>query len=318
MRGGAFLGVVAVLVATVFWGTTGTTATFAPGVGPLAMGAVALGVGGMMQALIAVPSMLRERGALASHRGVVAAGALGVFAYPLAFYSSMHVAGVAIGTVVSLGSAPIASGLLELVVQRRRLGGWWMLAASLGIAGSAVLCVAKLNDAPAEGLATLAGVGLGLVAGASYAIYAWCAHRLMEHGVGRAAAMGAVFGFGGLALLPVLLVTGAPLLASPQTMAVGAYMALVPMFLGYLLFGFGLTRIPPSTATTLTLAEPAIAAVLAVIVVGERLPALAWVGLAGIGVSILVLAFAPAPARRRGADAAELAPERETPLFAAG
>ena len=79
--------------------------------------------------------------------------------------------------------------------------------------------------------------------------------------------MGAVFGGGGLLLMPVLAITGAPLLATPQ-FAVGAYMALGPMFLGYLLFGHGLTKVPASTATTVTLTEPAIATVLAVLIVG--------------------------------------------------
>ena len=71
-------------------------------------------------------------------------------------------------------------------------------------------------------------------------------------------------------------------------------MALIPMFVGYLFFGSGLSRVAPSTATTLTLAEPAVAAVLAVVIVGERLPLIGWAGLAGIGVSLLVLAVAPA------------------------
>lgn len=286
-------GIVAVLVTAVLWGTTGTAATFAPGVGPLAMGAAALGIGGILQALIALPQLRRERAALASQRGVVIAGALGVVIYPLAFYSSMHLAGVAVGTVVSLGSAPIASGLVEWIVERRRLSGWWMLAAGLGIAGSAVLCAAKMHDAPTDMVSTAAGVGLGLVAGTTYALYSWAAHRLMNRGIGRAAAMGSVFGLGGLALMPVLAVTGSPLLASPQAFAVGMYMGLVPMFLGYVLFGFGLTRVTVSTATTLTLAEPAVAATLAVVVVGERLPFTGWLGLAGIGGSLLILAVTP-------------------------
>ncbi|MGP5413276.1 EamA family transporter [Brachybacterium paraconglomeratum] len=290
---GSLGGVLAVLVTAVLWGTTGTAATFAPDVGPLAIGAAALGIGGALQALIALPSLRRERAALASHRGAVLAGALGVLIYPPAFYSSMHLAGVAVGTVVSLGSAPLASGLLERILEGRRLGAWWMLAAGLGIAGSAVLCAATMHDAAADTPGALAGVGLGLVAGATYALYSWSAHRLMGRGVGRAAAMGSVFGLGGLALLPVLALTGAPLLASPQAFAVGAYMALVPMFLGYVLFGLGLTRISASTATTLTLAEPAVAAVLAVLVVGERLPPLGWLGIAGIGLSLLILALAP-------------------------
>ena len=311
------LGIAAVLLTAVLWGTTGTAATFAPGVGPLAIGAAALGIGGLLQAAVAVPALRRERLALAAHRGTLLAGGAAVVVYPLAFYSSMHLAGVAIGTVVSLGSAPLASGLLERVVERRRLSIWWLLAAALGIAGSAVLCLATAHGAPSAARATLAGVALGLLAGAAYALYSWSAHRLMRRGIGRAAAMGAVFGLGGLALMPVLLATGAPLLASGQSFAVGAYMALVPMFLGYLLFGYGLSRITPSSATTLTLAEPAVAAVLAVLVVGERLPGAAWAGLAGIGASLLLLALAPttlprsasSPADRRAPQSAPAAAE---------
>lgn len=210
----------------------------------------------------------------------------------------MHLAGVAVGTVMSLGSAPIASGLLERVIERRRLSGWWMLAAALGIAGSAVLSVAKMQNAPSEALPTVAGIFLGLIAGATYALYSWSAHRLMNSGIGRAPAMGAIFGLGGIALMPILLLTGAPLIASTQAMMVGLYMALNPMFLGYLLIGYGLTQVAPSAATTLTLAEPAVATLLSVVIVGERLPAIGWGGLAGICASLLILSLAPATQER--------------------
>src|SRR5699024_9280765 len=78
VRRGDLAGIVAVLVTAVLWGTTGTAATFAPSVGPLAMGAAALGIGGVLQALIALPQLRRERAALASQRSVAIAGALGV------------------------------------------------------------------------------------------------------------------------------------------------------------------------------------------------------------------------------------------------
>ncbi|WP_222843820.1 hypothetical protein [Corynebacterium sp. CNJ-954] len=55
--------------------------------------------------------------------------------------------------------------------------------------------------------------------------------------------MGSVFGVGGALLVPVLLATGAPLLDSATTLGVAAYISLVPMFLGYVLFGYGLTRL---------------------------------------------------------------------------
>jgi DME family drug/metabolite transporter len=70
-------------------------------------------------------------------------------------------------------------------------------------------------------------------------------------------------------------------------------MALVPMFLGYFLFGVGLARVRPSTATTLTLTEPAVAAILAVVVVGERLGIMGWSGMAILAAALAVLAFAP-------------------------
>jgi drug/metabolite transporter, DME family len=249
-------------------------------------------VGGLLQAAIALPSLNRARGVLRTHGRLVAAGAAAVAIYPLAFYSSMHLAGVAIGTVISLASAPLASGILERVLEHRPLSRWWMLAAFLGVLGSALLCLSKSGQA-ASAPATAAGIGLGLVAGATYALYSWVVHRLMGHRVGRAASMGAVFGAGGALLIPVLLATGGPLLASAQSFTVAAYMALVPMFLGYLLFGVGLTRVRPSTATTLTLAEPAVAAVLAVIVVGERLTAVGWSGLGILTAALAVLAVAP-------------------------
>ncbi|WP_036320421.1 EamA family transporter [Microbacterium indicum] len=291
------LGVGAILLTAILWGTTGTAATFAPDAGPLAIGAAALGIGGILQALIAIPALRRAR--LRPHARTIALGAVAVAVYPLAFYTSMDLAGVAIGSVISLASAPLFSGILELVVDRRPLGPWWCVAAAFGVAGGVLLCVAELDGHAPNGPAPLAGIGLGLVAGLTYAAYSWAAQRLMGAGVERGAAMGSVFGAGGVLLLPVLAVTGAPLVATPEAFAVGVYMALVPMFLGYVLFGYGLTKVTASTATTITLVEPAVATVLAVLVVGEGLAVAGWVGLALFGVSLLVLGLAPQPGPTR-------------------
>lgn len=285
----------AVTVTAVLWGSTGTAATFAGDVGPLAIGAVSLGVGGLLQGLIAVPQLRRQRALLRTHRRTVLLGGVAVFTYPLAFYSSMHLAGVAVGTVISLASAPLAAGLIEKFTGGTRLGSWWAGAATLGVTGAVLISVSsgEQDSGDSDSGAMPAGIVLGLVAGLSYAMYAWAAFRLMVVGAGRGAAMGSVFGVGGALLIPVLLLTGAPILDSWNNVAVSAYIAVVPMFLGYVLFGYGLTTLAPSTATTVTLLEPAVAALLAVAVVGERLAPLGWVGLALIALVLLILAFAP-------------------------
>jgi drug/metabolite transporter, DME family len=295
-------GALCVLAASVLWGTTGTAATFAPAVGPLAIGAAAMGLGGLLQALIAARPMSRERAALQAQRRLVLLGGLAVAVYPLAFYTSMRLAGVAVGTVVSLGSGPLASALAERILDKNRLTGRWLAGAALGLAGMLLLCLAEAaRPHPGHGSAgaTLLGVALGLVAGTTYALYTRAAHRMIGRGVSARAAMGAIFGLGGLLLLPVLLATGAPLVSSWPSAAVGGYMAVIPMFTGYLLFGWALAHVPATTATTLTLLEPAVATLLAVTIVGEHLPAAGWAGLTLIA-GCLVILTAPARLRRPG------------------
>ncbi|MFF1646186.1 DMT family transporter [Streptomyces sp. NPDC058240] len=314
---GPGIGALAVLLASVLWGTTGTAATFAPQVGPLAIGAAAMGLGGLLQALLAGRGIARGRAALRAQWRIVLVGGAGVALYPLAFYTSMHLAGVAVGTVVSIGSAPLASALIERLADGRRLSRRWLTGAALGLAGTVLLCAAEAAQAgtgtgTGSARQTVVGVGLGLVAGVTYAVYAWAAHRLITRGIGSRAAMGAVFGLGGLMLVPVLLATGAPLVASWTNAGVGLYMALVPMFTGYVLFGFGLSRIPVSTATTLSLLEPAVAAVFAVLVVGEHLPALGWTGIALVIACLGVLTAPTRPVRVRGGAAASPAPTPAT------
>ena len=287
-----------VLIAALLWGTTGTAATFAPGVSAVAIGAVAMGVGGMLQALIALRGIARHRATLRHHWRMLLTGALAVAVYPLAFYASMHLAGVTVGTVISIGSAPLLSALIEYGLDGQRLTRRWMTGAAAGVAGMVLLCLAESahSSSTAQQSEVITGIVLGLLAGLTYALYSWAARHLMQRGIPSRTAMGATFGFGGIMLMPVLFATGAPLLASWNNAAVGIYMALVPMFIGYLCYGYGLARIPASMATTITLLEPAVAAVLAVVIVGERLPALGWVG---IGLIVACLLWITVPVKRR-------------------
>ena len=285
------LGALFAAAASALWGTTGTAATFAPEVGPLAIGAVAMGVGGLLQALYAAKAIATQKAALVRCWRLVLLAAAAVAVYPLAFYSSMHLSGVAVGTVVSIGSAPIAAALIERFVDRKPLTRRWISGAMLGVAGAALLSFAGHGSGTGStGLWPFAGgILLGLVAGGTYALYSWAAHRLIGGGVTSRAAMGSVFGTGGLLLMPVLALTGAPLLESWTNFSVGAYMALVPMFAGYVLFGWGLARIRASTATSISLLETVVAAVLAVLVVGERLPAHGWLGAAVVLAGLFIL-----------------------------
>ena len=274
------------------WGTTGMAASFMPAdVSPLAIGASTMTLGGLL--LFAV-SARRAVAALrdGASRGWLLLGAVGAVVYPLAFYASMDLAGVAIGNVVSLGTGPLFAAMLERVFERRRVGLRWVLctaAASLGIA----LVTAGGEQAAAP--AVVPGALLGLVAGLSYALYTYSSSRAIRTGQSARGVMGGMFAVGGLALLPVLVVFGSPLVQSWSSVGIVAYLAIGPMFVAYLLFGIGMRTLRSSTATTITLLEPFIATLLAVLVVGERLAAVGWTGLALILIAVTVLATARQP-----------------------
>lgn len=284
-------GIFGVLIAALLWGSTGTAATFAPDVSAVAIGAVAMGIGGLLQAAIAAKSILEFSAQLAAQGRLLLTGALAVAVYPLAFYASMHLAGVTVGTVISIGSAPLLSALIEYRLEGQRLTRRWMSGATIGVIGMLLLSVAQSGEHGATGDSkqVMWGVILGLLAGLTYALYSWAARRLMQRQIPSRTAMGATFGLGGLLLMPVLALTGGPLLASWNNAAVGAYMASVPMFIGYLCYGYGLARVSASMATTITLIEPVVAAILAVIIVGERLPPLGWLGITLVIACLLVI-----------------------------
>ncbi len=274
------LGVTAIIVASTIWGTTGTAATFAPEVGAAAIGAAAMGLGGLAQAAIAWRGLIASRKALADQWRILILGAVCVAIYPLAFYGSMRMAGVTIGTVISLGSAPLLSAAIEYRQSGFRPSLRWLAGATVGIIGMVLLSMSEHGGAhtASAGSSTLAGSLVGLIAGFTYALYSSCARQLMQRGISSTTAMGATFGIGGLLLMPVLIATGGPFLASWNNAAVGLYMAFVPMFLGYVCFGYGLSRVETSVATTITLFEPVVAAFFAVVIVGERLSTLGWFG----------------------------------------
>ena len=285
----------ALILASLLWGTTGTAASFLPpSVSPLAVGACTMTIGGVLLFVFAARPALAALRSAPSRRWLLI-GAVGVFVYPLAFYASMNLAGVAIGNVVSLGTGPVFAALLEWIVERRRLSALWAVCTAVAITGVVLLAIGSHRDDSADASAPLLGIGLGVAAGLAYALYTYASSRAIRTGQSSRGVMGGMFGLGAVALLPVLLVLGAPLLQSSQTIGIAAYLALGPMFVAYLLFGIGMRTLSSSTATTITLLEPFVATILAVVVVGERLEVLGWIGLILILGAVTVLATARQP-----------------------
>ncbi|SEB15818.1 DMT family transporter [Marinobacterium iners] len=282
-------GIAAIVLASVLWGTTGTAASFAPAVSPLATGAFAMGGGGVLLVLHALRFLLKDRARLKACYAVLLTGGAAVALYPLAFYSAMRLSGVAMGTVISIASAPLFAVVLERLIGKKQVSSRWILGFITGGLGILLLTWGKEPQSVEGGNEwQYIGAALGLLAGLTYAVYSWSARRLIEQGIHARAAMAAMFGLAALVLLPSLAITGDNLLTTPIHASVALYMAVVPMFIGYLCFSRGLRQVEASTATLITLLEPVVAVMLAVLIVGERFMPVGWLGVMLIMLSLLL------------------------------
>lgn len=286
-------GFFAILLAAFLWGTTGTAASFAPNLSPLAIGAAAMGGGGLLQAFIARKNIRNQFYHIKTNIILLAFGVISVFIYPLAFYSSMHLAGITIGTVVSIGTAPLFTALLEKFLDNKKLSVTWFISFILGITGVILLTLGEthspLNSEKIISYGKELGIFLGAVAGFSYALYSWAAKKMIDSGVDAKASMGLIFGLAALLLLPTLFITGSNLFDEHINLYVVVYMIIIPMFLGYVLFGFGLKTVSASKAITLTLFEPLVAAILAIALVGEKVTFIDWIGMILIFLCLVLL-----------------------------
>jgi len=286
----------AILAAALCFSTTGTAQALA-GVdaSPLAVGAARIVVGGGILGLLALARRSRApipRGSRRSTATLVAVGAVGVLAYQPLFFLGTRENGVAIGTVVALGSAPIATGIVDAMRSRRLPSARWTLATAIALTG--VVLVSGVTG----GAVALAPGGLLASAGAgmSYALYTVCGKALIERGWNSTRVMGTVFGVAAVASLPVLLAAGTSWLTTPNGLALALWLGLVTTAVAYLLFGWGLARLSAVTVSTLTLAEPLAATLLGLFVLHEQLTPVSAIGLALIAVGLAVVS---APSRRR-------------------
>jgi drug/metabolite transporter, DME family len=212
------------------------------------------------------------------------------------FFWAVAKTGVAVGTIVGIGSSPVFAGILEYLISKKKPGRRWYLSTLLAISGCLLLLL-QSGDLHINGI----GILLALVAGLSYASYALGIKMLLP---GRSAedVTAVVFCLGALFLSPVLFMADLQWLAEVNGWLMMLHLGLLATALSYWLFASGLATVPASTAVTLTLAEPLTAAVLGVLVVGERLTPTSALGLLLV-LSALLLLMLPSgstyPADRR-------------------
>lgn len=306
-RTGSTAAVLAALGAAMLWGTTGTAQALGPrGSDPAAVGATRVALGALvLLVLVAQESVLRRRAgdapaadrpvADARRQGFVARlpasalfmlGGIAVAAYQACFFLGVARTGVAVGTVLALGVAPLATGLLGLGLGERPTRRW-LLATAGAIVGMTLLVAGSASD---DSRVDALGVGAALGAGVSYAGYTVAARALLLRGARGIPVMAGFFSIGALLLAPTLLVTDLGWLASTTGVLMVLWLGVAATGLSYLLFQHGLAGLPAGTVATISLAEPVTATVLGVLVLREDLTLLDAAGIVLVVLCLLLIA----------------------------
>ncbi|MDG9705261.1 EamA family transporter [Streptomyces sp. DH37] len=285
-------GLLYLIVAGVAWGTAGAAAALlyrASDLGPIALsfwryvGGIALllaflplrrTAGAGRAAASAAPEPRRRR------VGRIVATGLGLTLFQTAYFAAVQATGLAVGTVVTLGAGPVLIALGARLTMGERLGRGGLAAVIGALAGLTVLCLGG-DGTTVRPL----GVGLALLSASGYA-----AITLLTRWMGRDGGGGDpystttwAFGIGAVCLLPLGLAEG----LLPHTtedplrvLVLLAYTAAVPTALAYALYFAGAAVVRSATASVIMLIEPVSAAVIAVVLLGERLTAATVVGTA--------------------------------------
>ena len=265
-----------VLAAGILFGTAGTAQALGPvGTTPMGVGILRIEIGAL--ALVAAMPLLgaSPRRLLALWRTpAMLVTAFTASAYQLCFFAGVSVAGVALGTLVAVGSGPLFAGVVGWVVLGHRPTQGWLVATTTCVAGLVLLSAPEL-----AGGGSAVGLVLALGAGLCIAGYNVAAKLQLDRGVSALEVPAGSFALGGVLLLPLLATQPLGWLLEPTGIALALYLGLATMAIANVLLARGIRGLTAGPATTLMLADPVVATILGVVVLGEALAPVAAVGM---------------------------------------
>ena len=267
---------------SMLFGTSGTARSYAPD------DATSLSVAGVRLLLGAVPLMVFALWRTA--RPIPRPGALSFWAgasmtaFQILFFAAVQRQGVAVGTMLAIGSSPIMTSIAELARGDRPHPR--TIVGTVGALGGLVLLV--VGQPNTQQHINAVGIACGLGAGACYALYTILSKQLLQKGWSSIWTMTWSFMIAGALSIPIIFLEPTHWWTTPRGASVALYLGIATIAVSYLLYSISLRQLASSTVVTLTLVEPVTASLLGATILHEKLSATSW---CGAGVILLGLIF---------------------------
>jgi drug/metabolite transporter, DME family len=277
------VGYLLVALAAVLWGLLGPVARIAlqEGLQPLELGFWRALIAGSLCALV---SMGRRTAPIPRREipGVLGFGVVGVAIFYAAYFQAVDLGGAALAAIL-LYTAPAWVALASFLWLGERITGRTAMAVGLTMSGVAAVALAGGEIGRASG----GGVAWGLIAGLSYASY-YVVGKWYFSRYGTLTVLAYALPAGALLLLPFVAF-------QPRSGAVWLvilFVAVVPTFAAYLIYGAGLVRVNATRAATVAAIEPVVAAAAAFLMWDERFTAIGYLGAALVLSAVFLVASA--------------------------
>ncbi|MFF3313550.1 DMT family transporter [Streptomyces sp. NPDC002952] len=276
----------------VLWGTIGLAHSFVHEASILAVSSLRAAIAAcVLLAYMACMRTLPTLQKLTEPRNLLTClvGAVAVTAFQVFLFAAIRSAGVAMATLLAIGSVPVFTGTAALLRKQRPEPGW-LPAAVLGITGLGLICIPS-GSTPAI---PLLGAICALAAGIAYSAYTMAAKSLITAGVQPHAVTTAYFTAAALFLSPAIAVTGDMReLSSPSALLAVAWLGIMATSVAYCLYLRGLSGLAASSAALLGLAEPLTAAAIGFLLLREEASAENITGMVLIATGIVLSALSP-------------------------
>ena len=283
---GRALGISAVALGTILWGTVGPVVKLFPDGTAFQYSLVRNLSGTTALWLMVLFSKNKRRYTKQDIVPILVAGTGAALFFPL-YIKAFELTGVGVAAVVSIGVAPIFVGLIAWIALKQPPGKQWAYGTLVAVTG-----VVALNWPSGDSTVNVLGIGFALAAAFGYSLQATGMGMIStRHTPYQCVAP--MFTIGTIFQAPLSYGKDFTFLQDPVLLLGALYGGVVTVALAYAFFIYGIARIGAATAVTVGLMEPLTASILGVVLLDETVSVVGIVGSVLILIGLVVVSRAP-------------------------
>ena len=283
---GRALGICAVALGTIIWGTVGPVVSLFPEGTEFQYSLVRNLTGTTALWLLVLFSKNKKRYTKQDIVPILVAGTGAALFFPL-FILAFQLTGVGVAAVVSIGVAPIFVGFIAWIALKQPPGKQWTIGTLVAVTG-----VVALNWPSGNNTVNVLGIGFALAAAFGYSLQATGMGMISKRHT-PFQCVAPMFTIGTLFQAPLSYGKDFSFLQDPILLMGTLYGGIVTVAVAYAFFIYGISRIGAATAVTVGLMEPLTASILGVLLLGETISVIGIVGSALILTGLVVVGRPP-------------------------